>query len=216
MSIKTKHPNPWRDKYQEAAFRGVMFFVETDARQGGRRVAMHEYPKRNTPYAEDMGRKAKRFLVQGYLIGKNYLEQKYRLIDALEKDGPGMLRLPLPYQMSDEKVMVMAYTVTEARERGGYCQVEMDFIEYGDPQYRQAVSTTSQIEDKAFALEDQMIGPPAGQLTDKGIERMLGYALVHRSADAGDRAANLSTTIKQNMAHGNFAFQSNLGVGIIN
>jgi hypothetical protein len=214
MSLKSKHPTPWRSKYQEAAFRGVQFFVETDARQGGRRVAMHEYPKRNTPYAEDMGRKAKRFLVQGYLIGLKYLEQKYRLVDALEKDGPGMLRLPLPYQMQDEKVMVMAYTVTEARERGGYCQVEMDFIEYGDPQYRQAISTTAQIEDKAFALEDQLIGPPS-QLTDKGIERMLGYALVHRSADAGVRAASLSSAIKANQSHGNFAFNSNLGVGII-
>jgi len=214
MSIKTKHPNPWRNKYQEAAFRGVQFYVETDARQGGRRVALHEYPKRNTPYAEDMGRKAKRFLVQGYLIGPKYLEQKYRLVDALEKDGPGMLRLPLPYQMQDEKVMVMSYTVTEARERGGYCQVDMDFTEYGDPQFRQSISTTGQIEDSAFKLEDQMIGPP-GQLTDKGIERMLGYALVHRSADAGDRAASLKGATKFGMQHGNFAFKSNIGVGIV-
>jgi hypothetical protein len=161
-----------------------------------------------------MGRKAKRFLVQAYLIGPKYWDQKNRLIDALEKDGPGQLRLPLPYMMEDIKVMVMAYTVTESREKGGFCSVEMDFIEYGDPQYRQQISTSGQIEDKAFALEDQLIGPP-GHLTDKGVERMLGYALVHRSADAGDRAANLNSAIKQNLGHGNFAFQSNLGVGII-
>jgi len=215
MSLKSKHPTPWRDKYQEAHFRGVQFFVETDARQGGRRVAVHEYPKRNTPYAEDMGRKAKRFLVQGYLIGKNYLEQKTRLVNALEKDGPGQLRLPLSSMLGDEKVMVNSYTVTEARERGGYCTIEMDFIEYGDPQYRQQISTAGQIEDSAFKLEDQMIDPPKGQLTDKGVERMLGYALVHRSADAGDRAASLKGATGFGMQHGNFAFKSNLGVGII-
>jgi hypothetical protein len=212
MSIKTKHPTPWRDKYQEAHFRGVMFFVETDARQGGRRVAMHEYPKRNIPYAEDMGRKAKRFLVQGYLIGKNYLDQKDRLITALEKDGPGQLRLPLSSLQGDEKVMVMSYTVTEAREKGGYCSVEMDFIEYGDPQYRQEISTASQIEDSAFKLEDQMIGRPgAGILTDKGIERMLGYAMVHRSANAGSP----TTAASYGMSWGNFASYTRTGnVGI--
>jgi hypothetical protein len=206
--------NPWRDRYQEAAFRNVQFFVETDARQGGRRVALHEYPKRNTPYAEDMGRKALRFLVQGYLIGPKYWDQKNRLIEALEKDGPGMLRLPLPYQMQDVKVMVMSYAVTEARERGGFCTVEMDFAEYGDPQYRQQISTSGQIEDSAFKLEDQLIGPPS-QLTDKGVERMLGYALVHRSADAGDRAASLKSAVRFGQQSGDFAFKSNLGVGII-
>ena len=188
MKIKD-HKNPWRDRWQEAAFRNVQFFVETDARQGGRRIAMHEYPKRNTPYAEDMGRKANRFLVAGYLIGPNYWEQKNRLVEALEKDGPGMLRLPLPYRMADVKVQVMAYTVTEARERGGFCTVEMDFIEYGDPEYRQQISTAGQIEDSAFKLEDQHIGP-ATRKTDEEVTRMLGYALVHQSANAGDRLAN--------------------------
>jgi hypothetical protein len=202
MSLKTKHPNPWRSRYQEAAFRNVQFFVETDARQGGRRVAMHEYPKRNTPYAEDMGRKAQRFLVQGYLIGKNYWDQKNLLITALEKDGPGLLRLPLPYLMQDVKVMVSAYTVTEAREKGGYCQVEMDFIEYGDPQYRQSISTAGRIEDKAFALEDQKIGP-VDRLTDEEIGDMLGYALVHKSAEAGA----LSTAVGELGNRGDFAYR---------
>jgi hypothetical protein len=150
-----------------------------------------------------MGRKAKRFLVQGYLIGPKYWEQKNHLIEALEKDGPGLLRLPLPYQMHDVKVMVMAYTVTEAREKGGYAQLDMDFIEYGDPQYRQQISTAGQIEDKAFTLEDQLIGPPKRK-TDEQIEWMLGYALVHQSADAGDRLAG---AVGQLTSRGDFAYR---------
>src|SRR4051812_45354637 len=128
MRIRDIH-NPWRDKWQTATFRGATFFVETDVRGGGRRVALHQYPKRNTPYAEDMGHTANRFIVHGYLIGPDYLDLKNSLIDALEKDGPGMLRLPLPYQMADVNVMVQAYSITEARERGGACAVEMDFVE---------------------------------------------------------------------------------------
>jgi prophage DNA circulation protein len=184
MTIKTKLPNPWRSRYQPAAFRNAQFFVETDMRVGGRRVAVHEYPKRNTPYAEDMGRKATRILVQGYLIGPHYWEQKNRLIGELDKDGPGLLRLPLPYQMADVKVTVVSYTVVEGRERGGMCVLEMDFVEYGDPQFRAQVSTAGQIEDSAFKLEDQLIGP-AKQVTNDQITKMLGYALVHKSAGAG-------------------------------
>lgn len=193
--------NPWRLRYQEAAFRNVQFFVDSDSRQGGRRVAMHEYPKRNTPYAEDMGRKALRFLVQGYLIGPNYWDQKVRLITALEKDGPGLLRLPLPWEMADVMVMVMSYTVTESREKGGYCTVEMDFAEYGDPAFRQNVETTGVVEDAAFKLEDQLIGPQ-DRKTDEQISKMLGYALVHKSA--GEMNASLAAAVNRNKTWGNF------------
>jgi hypothetical protein len=154
-----KVKNPWRDKWQTALFRDAMFFVETDARTGGRRVALHQYPKRNTPYAEDMGRSANKFVVQGYLIGPVYLDLKDNLVTALEKDGPGWLRLPLPFQMSDQYVMVMSYSVTQAREKGGFCAIDMEFVEYGDPAYRQVVSTTDEINKSATNLEDNTIGP---------------------------------------------------------
>ena len=150
--------NPWRDKYKQARFRGALFFVETGGRGGGRRVALHQYPKRNTPYAEDMGRTANRFLVQAYLIGPNYLDLKDALIDALEADGPGMLRLPLPYKMSDVQVMVQSYSVSEAREKGGFCTFDMDFVEYGDPVWRETVSTTGEIQKSANAVEESVIG----------------------------------------------------------
>ena len=193
MTIKTKLPNPWRTRYQPAAFRNAQFFVETDARVGGRRVATHEYPKRNTPYAEDMGRKAFRYLVQGYLIGPHYWDQKNRLVAELDKDGPGMLRLPLPYNMADVKVTVVAYTVTEGRERGGFCSLEMDFVEYGDPQYRAQISTAGQIEDSAFKLEDQLIGP-ATQMSDDKVLQLRRYAEVHKSASAGVPAVSQATS----------------------
>lgn len=158
MQIRDIH-NPWRDKWQTALFRDAMFFVEVDTRTSGRRVALHQYPKRNVPYAEDMGRSAYRFIVQGYLIGPAYLDLKDNLIAALEKDGPGWLRLPLPFQSSDQYVMVMSYSVAQARERGGYCQVEMDFAEYGDPSYRAIISTTEEINKSATNVENDAIGP---------------------------------------------------------
>ena len=150
----------WRKSLQQAQFRTALFFVDTDARVGGRRVALHEYPKRNVPYAEDMGHKATRLTVQGYLVwkdgdqlGSNYLDLKNDLITALEADGPGLLRLPLPYLKQDIWVMVQQYSVTESRERGGMCVVEMDFIEYGDPNFRANVLSAAQIMQAATSLE---------------------------------------------------------------
>jgi prophage DNA circulation protein len=149
--------NPWRDRYQRASFRGAMFFVETDQRAGGRRVVPHQYPKRNDPYSEDMGRSANRFGVQGYLIGPNYLDFKDALIAALEADGPGTLRLPLPYRGQDVEVMVLNYAISETRERGGMCTLEMDFIEAGRPGFAMVTITTpSRIDSSASKVEAEV------------------------------------------------------------
>jgi prophage DNA circulation protein len=199
--------NPWRDKWQEASFRGAMFFVETDTRAGGRRVALHQYPKRNTPYSEDMGRAANRFIVQGYLIGpnfgnphlagpapqnpqNNYLDLKDTLILALEKDGPGQLRLPLPYMMADVTVMVMSYTVTEARERGGMCMVQMEFVEYGDPVYRQTVSTAEEINKSATKVEDNQIGSTDAWSEGQG-KAAAPYADIYQGAGIPNTSVNI-------------------------
>jgi prophage DNA circulation protein len=165
VKIKDLH-NPWRDLYDRepnaqfghAKFRSAEFFVETNSRAGGRRVALHEYPKRNVPYAEDMGRAAIKFAVQGYCIGPYYLTAKDRLVDALEQNGPGTLWLPLMYRMEDIEVMVNSYAVTESRERGGICMVEMQFIEYGDPAYREVAFTPAQIDQSAQNAERAVTG----------------------------------------------------------
>jgi prophage DNA circulation protein len=172
---------PWREKYQQAWFRGASFHVETDMRASGRRVALHQYPKRNTPYAEDMGRQAIQFKVQGYLIGPNYLDDKDILIGCLEADGPGLLQLPMPYQGGTIMVMVQSYAVTEARERGGYCVVDMGFIEYGDPVWRATVSTAAEIQKSATNVESAVTGPD--QPTTQTAQEAAPYANTYMSTD---------------------------------
>jgi prophage DNA circulation protein len=190
VAIRDLH-NPWRDKFQRAKFRDAIFYVDNDQRGGGRRVALHEYPKRNVPYAEDMGRAATKYQVSAFLITRDgsYLELKDALIEALEKDGPGMLRLPLPYMMQDVKVMVQGYTVTESRERGGMCTFEMTFVEYGDPFYRATISTPQEIEKSANKVEDSVIGPQ--QPTAKTAQQAAPYAKTYQSANTSNSVPNL-------------------------
>jgi prophage DNA circulation protein len=173
----------WRNNWLQALFREEIFFVENQSRASGRRVALHQYPKRNLPYAEDMGRSAWHFVVQGYLIGRFYHELKDRLIAALEKDGPGRLRLPMQYggPSNDVTVMVQSYTVSENRERGGMCGVEMDFVEYGNPAYRPNISTPDQLFTAATGTEKAVMGQP----TSTTAQEVAAIAKVHQSGIQG-------------------------------
>jgi hypothetical protein len=60
--------NPWRDALLPAMFDGVPFFCDSGVRESGRRAVVHEYPKRDVPYAEDMGRRATQYSVRGYVV----------------------------------------------------------------------------------------------------------------------------------------------------
>lgn len=171
----------WRTKWLQALFRDAIFFVESTSANGGRRVAVHEYPKRNIPYAEDMGRSARTYEVQGYLIGPFYDELKDKLRDALEEDGPGRLRLPMIYKRNDVQVVVQGYSFQEERLRGGYCGVQMQFVEYGDPLYRNNISTPGEVMQGAANVEDVM--QRLQEATKSMQDEMAKYAQVHKDAE---------------------------------
>lgn len=78
-----------------ASFRGVPFCVDSSDRSGGRRTVTHEFPRRDDPLLEDLGRRAATFRVEGYVIGEDYVAQRDALRAALEDmDGPGELVHP--------------------------------------------------------------------------------------------------------------------------
>lgn len=118
----------WRDRLLPASFRGVEFKVEIGARSGGRRIQMHEFPKRDVPFAEDMGRRARVHPVTAYLIGSSYTAERDRLVSVLEREGSGELVHPT---LGSFTVVCSTYTVIERRERGGFCEVDMQFVEAG-------------------------------------------------------------------------------------
>ena len=49
----------WREKLRPASFRGVPFKVVDDKTPVGRRVVVHEYPRRDSSYPEDNGKKTR-------------------------------------------------------------------------------------------------------------------------------------------------------------
>ena len=138
---------PWRAALLPASFGGVGFKVETGGKSGGRRIAEHEYPKQDTPFGEDMGRKAHRWTITGYILGPNYLGPRDALIALCDSEGPYTLQHP---SLGFEQVHCETYAVTESREKGGWCAFEFVFVEAGqDPGVSATADTQAQLTTAA-------------------------------------------------------------------
>ncbi len=137
-AIKDLH-NSWRDKLMPARFRGIEFHVELSTRASGRRTVVHEYPKRDLPYSEDMGRHAIRWAMTGYVLhgdkrlearGVTVLQQRDALVRVLESFDAGILEHPTSDPML---MMVERYSMSESKQKGGYWEFDMQYVEAGLP-----------------------------------------------------------------------------------
>lgn len=153
--------NPWREILisQLASFRGIAFHVETGSRSSGRRTVVHEYPKRNDPFAEDMGRIAQRIQFNGYLIYRprnpnyEYVTQRSDLIRVLEEDDIGTLVHPV-FVPGGMQAMCERYTMSESRERGGYTEFQMSFVQSGSPaNSKPSIDTAAAAQSRATNAE---------------------------------------------------------------
>jgi prophage DNA circulation protein len=140
MSTILDIPNTiWRDQLLPATFAGAQFHCEANSREGGQRLVVHEFPKRDLPYAETMGRRAMEFTIRGYCIcypkdtalplyRRDYRIARDQLLNKLDGGLPGILQLPTQAPMW---VACGRYRMTEEERFGGYCVLDMSFIEYG-------------------------------------------------------------------------------------
>jgi prophage DNA circulation protein len=171
-------PSVWRAQLMPAAYNGARFHCDTNSRESGRRIVEHQFPKKDQPYGEDMGRAAREFSVRGYCIvfpyetgdplyGLDYRLARDRLMQQLEAEGPGMLQLPTQTPML---VVCPRYRMTEEQRFGGYCSFDMTFQEYGlDPStFAPSVATASNILQASQAMRDQVLRilqPPSISIT---------------------------------------------------
>ncbi|WP_438443612.1 DNA circularization protein [Escherichia coli] len=143
----------WKDRLQDASFRGVPFKVEDESSGVGRRVETHEYPNRDKPYTEDLGRVSLRPSLTAYVVGEDCFDQRDRLIEALNKPGPGTLVHPVYGEMSvcvDGEVCV-----STSRSEGRVVRFDLKFVEAGELSYPTAGAATAQnLTSSCSALDD--------------------------------------------------------------
>jgi len=138
------------DQLRPASFRGTQFVSLAADGTFGRRNALHEYPKRDTPWAEDMGRAARRFQVTGYLVGDDVIQKRDVMIAMCETEDSGELIHPT---YGRRTVSVMEFRVIERWDKGRYFELQFEFVESGDRVFPTAANaTTSLISSAVNAL----------------------------------------------------------------
>ena len=143
-----KELGAWARKLQTGQFRNAAFFTESHEAGGGRRLALNEYPLRDEPYAEDLGRRACEFTIDCYVLasqmiggerGDDYMAARDRLIAALEQKGPGILIHPY---LGARSLAAREYRMRESTREGGMATFSITFVEAGRPAEPDTVSDT--------------------------------------------------------------------------
>lgn len=160
----------WRTQYEPGSFRGATFRTEGHERSGGRRIALHEFPGRDEPLSEDLGRRARGFSIDCHVLGEDYRTQRDALIDALEGKGPGLLVHPWHGRMM---VTVLDFTQSESTDAGGMASFRIEFGEAG--QAVSAVQTIPAGQETAIEAKKQHENAPEAFKKKFSIEDAAGF-----------------------------------------
>lgn len=142
----------WRDNLKPASFRGVPFGVFATSVSGGRRIANHEYPGRDVPFVEDLGRLGRAYNIEAFVVGSDYMQRRDALIEALEAKGPGKLVHPYAGELT---LQVEGYAFDETRDDGGMAAFHITLRQSEKITYPStAVNQSAAVVSDAGALQD--------------------------------------------------------------
>lgn len=132
----------WKTQLKKASFRGISFGVVDIETVFGRRNVLHEYPLRDDPFAEDLGRKAREFTINAFVIGDNYIQARDALIAAIEnKSTPGILVHPT---LGIRNVVPTQCRNIFKNTEGGIEYFSLTFVDAGQNQFPTASTNTQQ------------------------------------------------------------------------
>lgn len=153
VAIAEASGQDWRGSLYKASFRGIPFAVYGGEGRFGRRQAVHEYPGRDKPYVEDMGRSTRRIRMHGFLVmdslvygGGNVMAQRDALVAAAEMPGPGVLVHPTLGSLT-VSIPDGGLSVSERWDMGRYFEVGFFFIESGDRIFPSVTSSSINLLD---------------------------------------------------------------------
>ncbi|CAB1402371.1 Phage tail/DNA circulation protein [Pseudomonas fluorescens] len=84
----------WRDQMLPASFRGISFLIPQASVPVGMKVQLHEFPQRDEPYAEQMGKQARVHRLVCWIIGDDCFERRDKFMEAVQTPGAGELVHP--------------------------------------------------------------------------------------------------------------------------
>ena len=163
------------------SFRGVPFETQSTTASVGRRVQVHEFPQRDTPYVEDLGRKAREITFTAFVIGVDYINKMQKLIEAIEKPGSGVLIHPWLGKMdvTPQSVSKVKFSSTLRM-----ASVELSFVESGEEKYPEASFGTSFFSRQAAELiQVEAVNSFANRFNLAGAQDFVQAAVAGQLAD---------------------------------
>jgi len=145
----------WRDDLLPASFRGIPFLVEQAGVPAGQKGQLHEYPQRDEPYFEQLGKQSQVHKMSAWVIGDDCFTRRDKLLEALEVEGPGELVHPWLGRM---QVKVGECSVSHSRREGGVAQFELTFYPELPRKYPTATANTrKQVSEASESLLDSAL-----------------------------------------------------------
>lgn len=152
----------WRDRLQQGSFRGVEFHFESAQGQGGRRVALHQFPGREDHNTEDLGKSARTQRLTVYVTGNDADLHRDKLIAALDKSGPGTLVHP---HVGTVNIQIHDYDYRITTREGGFTRFNIEYYLAGKP-VPAAVNNTAQVlKEKSAAVSVAVAKQFSGSFT---------------------------------------------------
>ncbi len=194
----------WKDEYLDASFRDVPFYVRSSRVSGGRRLATHEYPRRNDIEHEDLGAADTSFSFQAVVIGEDYFDARDKLEATFVEGTAGVLVHPYRGALN---VVVDRYTLSETFDRGGAAFFSVTFLLEPEETVTVRPDTAQQVELARQELDTAVAewfeesydtdNKPVSVLDDA--QETLSKSFV--ALDAAKRAAATSAEFKRDLAN---------------
>lgn len=126
-------------KLRPASFRGIPFLLTRDGKTSSRRIVIHEYPGKDTPYHEDLGAGPREFSLEAVISGSSFLSVASRFEAALAQAGPGALVLP---HYGTLNVVALSWTRQHSSDQVGEVIFSITFQIYGKSLYPTSLKDT--------------------------------------------------------------------------
>ena len=113
--------------YLPASFKGVFFEAVSSSDTFGRRGAEYEYPTAEHVNFQDLGRKIRKYKLEGRIVSGLHGPLSNAMVAAVESPGPGILLHPVfgPVQVSCSSLVVGIEYIEKKR----YTSLEFEFVE---------------------------------------------------------------------------------------
>lgn len=145
------------DNLQPASLGGVPFGVLGGEGRFGRRIQLHQYPFRDMPWPEDLGRGARRIDLTGFLLegdaltgGGDVIAQLQAMIGVVEQPGPLTLVHPT---LGTLKVVVPeeCFRHVERWDAGRFFEISISCIEAGQRIFPSVAPNTGAAVSSAYS-----------------------------------------------------------------